>query len=274
MTVPAKIQVESLTMKYDNDVVFENLDLDVYMNEVVCLVGPSGCGKSTLLRGIAGLHEPSSGEIRVDDGVIDGPGSDRVMVFQEDAVFPWMTVQHNVEIGLKWKGVNRSDRAEIVRKTISLVGLSGTEEMYPRQLSGGMRKRVDLARALAVSPVTLLMDEPYAALDEMTKERLQVEFLGLLKAQEMTAVFVTHDLEEALFVGDRVVVVGSDPGRIESVIKVPFTGDRPVSLKRSAEFQRLRGQISDALEAAHGGGALEVGSSKRAHHEREIVGPH
>jgi NitT/TauT family transport system ATP-binding protein len=175
------------------------------------------------------------------------------MVFQEDAVFPWMTVWNNVEYGLKTKKLPSPDRKRKVQETIDLVGLADRERLYPRQLSGGMRKRVDLGRAIAVEPEILLMDEPYAALDAMTKERLQVEFLRIHEETGMTTLFVTHDLEEALFLGDRVVAMGANPGRIHSVLDVSFPHPRRVDLKRSDEFQRLRGELIARLEAAGGG---------------------
>jgi NitT/TauT family transport system ATP-binding protein len=204
---------------------------------------------------IAGLVPHDQGTVKVDGVEVKGPGPDRAMVFQEDAVFPWMTVRKNVEYGLRRKGLSSNEIEQRAASILKVVGLVGTEKRFPRELSGGMRKRVDLARALAVEPDLLLMDEPYGSLDAMTKERLQVEFLRICEEARrtidkwMTVVFVTHDLEEALFVGDRVVVVAANPGRIASSLNVPFEYPRGVDLKRTEAFQTLRGELAAHLEA-------------------------
>jgi ABC-type nitrate/sulfonate/bicarbonate transport system ATPase subunit len=248
MSAPDKIVISHLTVGYDADIVLSDVDLDVRKGETVSLIGASGCGKSTLLNVVAGLVPPRSGEVFVDGRPVQGPGADRVMVFQDDAVFPWMRVRANVEYGLRVKRTPQAEMDARVDAVLALVELKASENAYPRELSGGMRKRVDLARALAVRPEVLLMDEPYGALDAMTKERLQVHFLDICERTGLTTMFVTHDLEEALFVGDRVVVLGRNPGRIVSIIDVPFQHPRKSELKRDAAFQSLRGELAGLIQ--------------------------
>jgi ABC-type nitrate/sulfonate/bicarbonate transport system ATPase subunit len=248
MSKLTRIGISNVTVAYDNNVVFSNLSLNVAVGEIVCLVGASGCGKSTLLNAVAGLLPVNAGSISIDGAPIDGPGPDRVMVFQEDAVFPWMRVSENVEFGLRIKRMNKEMRRDRIAQVLKMVELEGQERAYPRELSGGMRKRVDLARALAVDPEILLMDEPYGALDAMTKERLQIHFLAICEKVKLTALFVTHDLEEALFLGDRIVVLGRNPGRVAAIIEVPFKHPREAPVKRSALFQQLRGNLSDHIQ--------------------------
>jgi NitT/TauT family transport system ATP-binding protein len=243
-----KASVTDVSVTYGTTAIIDRVSLDIRPNEIVCLIGPSGCGKTTMLHVFAGLIPPAAGVVQVDGAPIEGPGPDRVVVFQEDAVFPWMTVARNVAYGLRIKKVPPHERAQRVARLLELVGLAGTEDLFPRQLSGGMRKRVDMARALAVEPEILLMDEPYAALDTMTKERLQMEFLELHARSQTTALFVTHDLEEALFLGDRVAVMSANPGRIDSILATPFGRPRSVDLKRAPEFQTLRGDLTERLD--------------------------
>ena len=243
-----KIVIENLAVGYGSGYVLEGISFDVSEGEIVCLIGASGCGKTTLLNIVAGLVPYQQGMVTMDSRLVDRPGPDRVMVFQDDAVFPWMRVQENVEYGLRVKKMGKEDRARRAAEIIELVGLSGNERLFPRELSGGMRKRVDLARALAVEPEVLLMDEPYAALDVMTKERLQIEFVRISEDTNMTCIFVTHDLEEALFVGHRVILLGRRPARIVATYEVPFSHPRDVSLKRAADFQTLRGELASRIE--------------------------
>lgn len=247
MNAAGKIAISHLTVGYDANVVLSDVNLDVRKGETVSLIGASGCGKSTLLNVVAGLVHARSGEVRVDGRPVRAPGADRVMVFQDDAVFPWMRVRANVEYGLRIKRTPKAEMDERVNAVLGLVELKGWENAYPRELSGGMRKRVDLARALAVRPEVLLMDEPYGALDAMTKERLQVHFRDICERTGLTAMFVTHDLEEALFVGDRVAVLGRNPGRIVSIIDVPFPHPRKGDLKREPAFQSLRGELASLI---------------------------
>jgi NitT/TauT family transport system ATP-binding protein len=252
---PVKIRIENLSFSYSDKQekkvnVLDDLSLSLLDHEFLAIVGASGCGKSTLLNIIAGLLPPRSGKVFLDDREIDGPGLERTMVFQDDAVFPWFTVQGNIEYGLKISRTGRDERERRVTHTLELVGLSGCEALYPRQLSGGMRKRVDVARAIITRPEVLLMDEPFAALDVMTKAKLQEQFLEIWNETRMTVVFVTHDLEEALFMADRVVVMASNPGRIARLVDVPFTRPRPRDLKTMAEFQAMRRDLGHVLDGS------------------------
>jgi NitT/TauT family transport system ATP-binding protein len=203
-------------------------------------MGPSGCGKSTLLNLVAGFLQPTSGEIRVDDIPVLEPGSQRAMCFQADAVFPWMTVLDNVAYSGTVQGRPRVEVIAEARELISLVGLSEFETAWPRELSGGMRKRVDVARALAAHPEVLLMDEPFGALDLFTKEELQEELLLLLDKRPTTTLFVTHDLEEAIFLGTRIVLMTPRPGRIVGIYDVDLPRPRRASEKTREKFIALR----------------------------------
>lgn len=227
--------------------VLADIDLDVARAEIVCIVGKSGCGKSTLLQIIAGLLPPSSGRVEIGGRRVVGPGGDRSMVFQDDAVFPWYTVRRNVEYGLRLAGVARGERSARAREAIRLVGLDGYEDHLPRQLSGGMRKRCDMARAIVMHPEILLMDEPFAALDVMTKQRLQAEFLTLCQDRRLTVIFVTHDLEEALLLGDRIVVMAGHASPLRKVVDVPFPRPRDAMLRRQPAFQALRFELASIL---------------------------
>lgn len=191
----------------------EPVSLDVAAGEFVCLLGPSGCGKSTLLNIISGLDAPTTGEVRVGGKTVTGPGPDRVLLFQEAALFPWLDVQHNVEFGLRQRGVPRKERAELARELLGRVHLQGFEKSFVHQLSGGMRQRVAIARALAIDPAVLLMDEPFGAVDPPTRERLQDEFLKLQSELRKTVLFVTHDLEEAVKISDRICLM--NVGQVE-----------------------------------------------------------
>jgi NitT/TauT family transport system ATP-binding protein len=253
---PPKIAIRNLRFGYESSrkqpPVLEAFDLVVQASEFVSIVGPSGCGKSTLLSVIAGLLRADEGSVLIDGAERPRPGPDRPMIFQDDAVFPWRTVSGNVGYGLDVLHVKREERSRIVDECLALVGLTDSRDLLPRQLSGGMRKRVDVARAVALRPEILLLDEPFAALDVMTKEQLQVDFLEIWAASRMTAVFVTHDLEEALFLSDRVVVMSRNPGRIIRDIAVPFGRPRGREIRTSPEFQRLRADLTADLRAVVG----------------------
>lgn len=230
--------------------VIRNLSFSVSDNEFVSIIGPSGCGKSTLLNILAGFERPSSGEI-LDNGVpVAGISYDRAMVFQQDAVFPWLTVAQNVEYGLKVRKIPASVRKEKVREFVELVNLQGYENYYPKELSGGMKKRVDLARMMANDPRIMLMDEPFGALDAMTKEILQEHLVRIWEMSKKTILFVTHDIEESIFLADRVIVVQNikNGGRAEFV-DVPFKRPRTIKLKENEDFQRMRRRIIDMLKA-------------------------
>jgi NitT/TauT family transport system ATP-binding protein len=248
-----KINIEDLYFSYsgsnETEVnVLAGLNLQVCDKEFLSIVGASGCGKSTVMNIMAGLLSPTRGRILLDGKPIKGPGPDRTMVFQDDAVFPWYTVKENVEYGLKMTMRDKKEREKEVANTLNLVGLSENASMYPRQLSGGMRKRVDVARAIITKPKVLLMDEPFAALDVMTKQKLQEQFLNIWNETQMTVIFVTHDLEEALYMADRVVVMSTHPGKIACVVDIPFGRPRDKDLKTSTEFARMRRELGHVLD--------------------------
>lgn len=245
-----KLDVRDLSIYFDDLHVLDNISFQLTEGDFVSLLGPSGCGKSTLLNLVAGLLVPTSGTIARDGIEVTAPGPDRSMVFQDDAVFPWYTVAQNVEYGLRVKGVEKGERRQKAQGFIDLVGLSGREDAYPYQLSGGMRKRVDVARALAAEPDVLLMDEPFASLDAMTKTRLQAEFLKIWEDSRATVLFVTHDVEEALYLSERVFVMSTGPGQLFHQTDVPFPHPREESLRTSTEFQDHRAELIDALHRA------------------------
>ena len=241
--------IESLSKKFPKEetelTAIENFNLVVNDEEFVCILGPSGCGKTTILRIIAGLEIKSSGSIKLDDHEITGPGQDRGMVFQEFALFPWRTVQKNVEFGLEIKQLPKEDRKRIASEFITLVGLKGFENSYPYQLSGGMKQRVGIARALANNPDVLLMDEPFGALDAQTRNLMQKELLRIRQQTKKTVVFITHSVDEACFLADRVVVMTARPGTVKEI----FSIDSPQPRDRaSVEFANLRKRILAELE--------------------------
>jgi NitT/TauT family transport system ATP-binding protein len=252
-----KIRIEHLYFSYgegqSDEPVIEDFSLDVFDQEFVSIVGASGCGKTTLLNIIAGLLPATRGRVLIDGVEPDGPGPDRTMVFQDDAVFPWYTVEQNVDYGPRAASIPRAERKATVERYLEMVGLIEDRDKFPRQLSGGMRKRVDVARAMAMQPEVLLMDEPFAALDVLTKERLQEEFMGIWNAMRMTVIFVTHDLEEALYLSERVVVMSRNPGRVECVVDVPLDQPRDLIVKTTATFQEMRRELAQVLHTMHGG---------------------
>lgn len=223
-----------------------HLDLTVKQGEFLAIVGPSGCGKSTFLDMIAGLARPSSGEIFMDGKLITGPALDRGIVLQGYALFPWRTVRKNVEFGLEIKKVPEKDRKEISQRYIELVGLQNFEDRYPHELSGGMKQRVAIARALAYDPEVLLMDEPFAALDAQTRETLQEELLHIWDKTQKTIVFVTHSIDEAVFLADRVAVMTTNPGSIKEIVGIDLPRPRD-GIRSSAEFGWIRHRLSGLL---------------------------
>ena len=222
-------------------------DLDVAENDFITILGPSGCGKSTLLRIVAGLDVPTSGEVLLDGRRVSGPSADRGMVFQSYTLFPWLTVQQNVCFGLRERGMARAEQAEIAAFFIHQVGLRGFEQHYPKQLSGGMQQRVAIARALANGPRMLLMDEPCGALDHQTRELMQELLLGIWEAERKTVLFVTHDIDEAVFMGSRVVVMSARPGRIKLDRAVPLDHPRHYSIKTAPEFTALKAELTEQV---------------------------
>lgn len=224
------------------------LNLTVAAGEFVALVGPSGCGKSTLLHAVAGLLPEISGEIRLADRPIGGPGRERAMVFQAPALLPWRTVSDNVAYGLELHGFSRREARQRAQPFIDLVGLADFAESYPRELSGGMQQRVNMARALAVQPALLLFDEPLSALDAQTREVMQMELQRIWLETRCSALYVTHQIDEAIFLADKVVVLSARPGRVQQVIPVDFPRPRPLTLKRQPTFAALTEQIWQLLQ--------------------------
>jgi len=250
---PMKLEIRSISKYYrrgaDSLPVLEDFSLAVPELEFLVLLGPSGCGKSTLLRIVDGIENPDSGQIILDGKDVTGTtGAGRGMVFQGFELFAWRTVLANVAFGLEVAGVAKAERLASAREYINLVGLSAFETSYPHELSGGMQQRVGIARALAIKPTILLMDEPYGALDVQTRDLLQDELLNIWEKQRKTVIFVTHSIEEALYLADRIVVISPRPGRIEQIIDVPFARPRRDDMKTSAEFLGLRREIWQSLK--------------------------
>jgi ABC-type nitrate/sulfonate/bicarbonate transport system ATPase subunit len=227
-------------------VALSSIDLDIGEDEFLTILGPSGCGKSTLLNIIAGFEHATDGEVRLDGQTIRDPGPDRGVVFQEYALFPWLNVTQNIEFGLRERGVPKAERKDRVSRQISTVGLDGFEDRFPQELSGGMRQRVALARVLVNDPKILLMDEPFAALDAQTRTIMQTELLRVWSAERRTALFVTHNIEEAVLLGDRIVVMTARPGRIKEIVNVKLPRPRDVT---SAEFNEIRRYVASLLES-------------------------
>jgi sulfonate transport system ATP-binding protein len=227
----------------------QNIDLEIEQGEFICIVGPSGCGKSTLLHLIAGLDRPTSGEITVDGAPVQGPGTDRILLFQELGLFPWLTVRKNVEFGMKMAGVTKDERRERAQKFLRMVHLSHFEDHYIHQLSGGMKQRVALARSLALHPKILLMDEPFAALDAQTRDMLHDELERLWKETAPTIVFVTHNVREAVRLGDRVLLMSFRPGRIKSQFQVKLQRPRHVEDSDVAYLSKeILGQLREEID--------------------------
>jgi NitT/TauT family transport system ATP-binding protein len=233
---PVKLTINGLSKAFDELQVLEDIALSVAPGEFVSLVGPSGCGKTTLMRIVAGLEAADRGDIRIDGRVVTRPGIDRGFVFQADSLLPWRTVLGNALIGLEVNGTRGAEARSRTEALLKLVGLRGFEGYYPRQLSGGMRQRVNLARALAVDPEVLLMDEPFSALDAQTREIMQTELTRIWASGRKTVLFITHQIDEAVYLSDRVVVFSRRPGRIHEIVTVDLPRPRALSVKRSPEF--------------------------------------
>ena len=229
--------------------VIKDLDLQVRDNEFFSIVGPSGCGKTTLLKIIDGLVSYHSGKVLIDGKPVTGPGRDRAMVFQDFALLPWDTVLTNVAFGLEMRGVPKKEREQIAREKIAMVGLKGFENRLPRELSGGMQQRVGIARALAANPDILLMDEPFGAVDALTRQALQNDLLELWQKERKTVVFITHDIEEAIQLSDRVGIMGARPGKIERILEVDFPRPRdPRSIRQDPKFGEMVAEVWNMLE--------------------------
>ena len=223
-------------------------DIEVHEGEFLSIVGPSGCGKSTFLNVLLGLIKPDSGDLRMHGKPITGPGTDRAMVFQEFGLLPWRTVQHNVELGLELKGVPAAKRRETCQSLVELVGLAGFEGHYPHELSGGMKQRVGLARALATDPDVLLMDEPFAALDAQTRDLMQVELLRIWREARKTVLFVTHQIDEAIYLSDRVMVMTKRPGHAKKIFPIDLPRPRDYEMRVTPEFNELKLEIWQTLK--------------------------
>ncbi len=246
------VSIENLSLNFksrkgDSVIALNNLSIQIPDKQFAVIVGPSGCGKSSLLDIVAGLKEPSGGQCKLDGEVISGPGAERGMVFQNYSLFPWLTVLKNVEFGLSLKEITAKDRIDRARSYVNSVGLGGFENAYPKQLSGGMKQRVAIARSLANDPKILLMDEPFGALDSQTRTVMQELLLGVWEKNQKTVLFVTHDIDEALFLGEKVYVMSARPGRIIDTISVDFPHPRTYDLLTSLPCVELKKRIHHNL---------------------------
>ena len=248
----ASVDIESLCRVFTKEgdesasvTALDNVDLHIEDKEFVCLVGPSGCGKTTLLRIIAGLDFPTSGTVAIDGKPVEGPGPERGMVFQEYSLFPWLRIADNIGFGLTMKGVSKAEKQERVEKYLDLVNLETFGRAYPHELSGGMRQRVAIARALANDPEVLLMDEPFGALDAQTRNMMQRELLEIWEKTQKTIVFVTHSVDEAVFLADRIIVLSPRPGRIREIIDVDLPRIRD---RTDQKFANLRRHVLSLME--------------------------
>jgi ABC-type nitrate/sulfonate/bicarbonate transport system ATPase subunit len=241
-----KVAVRKINKTFGNVRVLDNIELDVTAGEFVCLLGPSGCGKSTLLNIIGGFVKPTDGTVSIDEEPVTGPDPRRIFVFQERGVFPWLTVEQNIGFGL----FNQSDaeKRERIAHYVQLVGLRGFEQSYPRELSGGMKQRLEVARALAVNPDVLYLDEPFGALDSITRLQMRRELLRIWHAERKTILFVTHDIEESVQLADRVVVLSARPGRVRRVVNIDIPHPRDLSDPR---YIALRDEIFGEIGLAH-----------------------
>ena len=255
-----RLKVDKVSLRYKKPdggtfTALEEVSFEVPDQQFAVLVGPSGCGKSSLLYLTAGLAEPTSGEIYVGGQQVEGPGADRGMVFQSYTLFPWLTVRQNVEFGLKRRGMPAAQRKDIVDYYVNEVGLSGFADNYAKQLSGGMMQRVAIARALANDPQILLMDEPFGALDSQTRLQMQQLLLRIWGNSKKTVLFVTHDIDEAILLGDRVYVMGARPGRIKRILDVPIERPRNLDMVMERSFIEMKreifGLLHDDLEEVH-----------------------
>ena len=238
------IEIKDACKKFTQDgkefTALDHVSLDIEKGEFICLLGPSGCGKSTLLNALAGFEKLNSGSVKINGKEVTAPSIENITIFQNYGLLPWRTVQKNVELGLESKKVSKADREKIAKKYIDLVGLSGFEKRHPKQLSGGQQQRVSIARGLAVNPEVIFMDEPFGALDAITRMKLQEDILKISREEKKTVIFVTHDIEEAVFLADRIVVMMADPGRIKSIVTVPLCGYRD---RTSGDFLHVRDKI-------------------------------
>ena len=242
----SKVEIRNLSMRFGSTDVLRDINLSVREGEFVCILGPSGCGKSTLLNIVGGFVQPSAGEALIDGIAVSGPDPRRIFVFQERGVFPWLTVEENVAFGLF--RLSDEEKRERVARYVQLVGLAGFEKAYPRELSGGMKQRLEVARALAVHPDVLYLDEPFGALDSITRLQMRRELLRIWQAEKKTILFVTHDIEESVQLADRVVVLSARPGKIRRILEIDIPHPRDLSAPRYIE---LRDAIFSEIGLAH-----------------------
>lgn len=249
----SKIRAEHIDKIYESGKTktkaIEDVSIDIQDNDFVCIVGPSGCGKSTLLRMLAGLDFATSGKIIVNDRVVTGPGPDRGMVFQTYTLFPWMSVENNIKFGLKIKKLPKEEQNQIADRYLEIIGLKKFAKAYPKELSGGMKQRVAIARALANQPEVLLMDEPFGALDPHTKSMMQLLMREIWEKEHPTVVFITHDIDEAIFLANKIYVMSARPGKIMKEINVYLPHKRDLDLKDTADFIQMRKSINEMLYA-------------------------
>jgi len=236
----SKLVIQGVSKAFSSTRALEAIDLAIEDNDFLCILGPSGCGKSTLLRIVAGLEVPSTGKVLLDGQPVSRPGPDRGMVFQSYTLFPWLTVRQNVLFGAR-------ARESVADELILRVGLKGFENHYPKQLSGGMQQRTALARALANDPKILLLDEPFGALDNQTRALMQELLLGIWEADRKTVLFVTHDIEEAIFMANRVAVMTARPGRLKSILPIELPHPRHYTMKTTAEFSRYKAALTEEI---------------------------
>ncbi|PNV60992.1 nitrate ABC transporter ATP-binding protein [Clostridium sp. chh4-2] len=242
-----EIEISGVTKSFDKKdgqfLALDEVNLTVDKNEFICVVGPSGCGKTTLMNIIAGLYPPSTGTVRVRGELVTGPGKGKGVVFQQYALYPWLTVEKNVEFGLKMKGVAKAERQETARKYIKIVGLEKFASSFPKELSGGMKQRVAIARAYATDPEVLLMDEPFGALDAQTRAQLQENLLNTWQQERKTCFFITHDVEEAVLLSTKIIIMSAGPGRIREIVDVNLPYPRNQETKLTPEFNEMKNSI-------------------------------
>ena len=242
-----KVKIDNVVKKFNGRggemIALNGVNLDIHENEFITVVGPSGCGKSTILNIIAGLLEPTSGNVYVDGKKVEGPGPERGVVFQQYALFPWLTVRNNVKFALDMRGIKGAEADAIVDKYLKIVDLEKFANHYPKELSGGMKQRVAIARAYAAEPEVLLMDEPFGALDAQTRTQLQTELLKTWEAEQKTCFFITHDVDEAILLAQRVVIMSARPGRIKRIVDVDIPYPRDQGTKSDPRFMALKAEV-------------------------------
>ncbi|AUX46475.1 ABC transporter ATP-binding protein [Sorangium cellulosum] len=267
---PAVMHIEALSRHFEGDrgrlTALDGISFDVRSRELISVIGPSGCGKSTLIRLVAGLDAPSSGDVLIDGRPVEGPGADRGMVFQSYTLFPWLTVKKNVMFGLRMKGAARGEAERLALGWLDVVGLSAFADHYPAQLSGGMKQRAAIARALANEPRILLMDEPFGALDAQTRANMQAHLLRIWERVDITILFITHDLDEAIYLSDRIVVLGANPGRVLEIIEVPVARPRGPEQLLSGHFLATKKRLEELIHqhGSPGGQGLDEPPSAAA----------